>query len=75
MMLVCVLASCWFTNVSHVSGTLSKKDKKDKKNNEQARSVRAKCLFLLSNYLQLLEKIVWSVDKLRKSAKVWVWFT
>lgn len=45
--LLCVLASCWLTNVSHVAGTLSKKDKKDKKNSEQSRSVRPKCLYLL----------------------------
>jgi len=38
--LLCVLASCWLTNISHVAGTLSKKNKKDKKNSEQSRSSR-----------------------------------
>ncbi|KAM7429736.1 Chitinase domain-containing protein 1 [Porites harrisoni] len=32
--LICVLATCWISNVWRVCGTLSKKDKKDKKNKE-----------------------------------------
>lgn len=50
--LLCVLASCWLTNISHVAGTLSKKNKKDKKNSEQSRSVRP-FFFCLSNPLSI----------------------
>ena len=54
--LLCVLASCWLTNISHVAGTLSKKNKKDKKNSEQSRSVRP-FFFCLSNPLSIKFKL------------------
>lgn len=37
--ILCVVTGCWITNVSHVAGTLSKKDKKNKKGSEPSRAV------------------------------------
>lgn len=54
--LVCVLASCCITNVSHVAGTLSKKDKKGKKNSEKSRTVSKSNVYLWwSNYVGVLK--------------------
>ncbi|PFX18879.1 Chitinase domain-containing protein 1 [Stylophora pistillata] len=38
--ILCVFTGCWITNVSHVAGTLSKKDKKSKKGSEASRAGR-----------------------------------
>lgn len=38
--ILCVVTGCWITNVSHVAGTLSKKDKKNKKGSEPSRAGR-----------------------------------